>query len=282
MLRDNWPPSYRHKTRPNAGAAPDLDPQLAASQVRYHFACGSKPVKLRPLDAFAMPHRPTVFVDSNVIKFATETTVLVPRQQRLNWAGREIELTVHDFGTRREVDLLPEGELRQEALLLRRVAEEARDRRCRLVTQAEVVHETWTLPWVRGAQLYDVEIEWVDAPLEYSRILGRVVPSAPNERRNDMKESTIEFLSSVDYPRFKQLQIACGAAQGNRVNENQLIDAFHVWSAESAGAEYFLTLDFKLIRCVRTHKRFPPSVKLVKPSELLYEVWKSSRAATGG
>jgi hypothetical protein len=26
------------------GAAPDFEPRVAASQVRYHFACGSKPV----------------------------------------------------------------------------------------------------------------------------------------------------------------------------------------------------------------------------------------------
>jgi hypothetical protein len=26
------------------GAAPDFEPRVAVSQVRYHFACGSKPV----------------------------------------------------------------------------------------------------------------------------------------------------------------------------------------------------------------------------------------------
>jgi uncharacterized membrane protein len=31
------------------GAAPDLEPQLAASHVRYYCACGSKPVSLGPL-----------------------------------------------------------------------------------------------------------------------------------------------------------------------------------------------------------------------------------------
>jgi len=30
-------------------AAPDLEPQVAASQVLYNFACGSKPVSLNPL-----------------------------------------------------------------------------------------------------------------------------------------------------------------------------------------------------------------------------------------
>jgi hypothetical protein len=221
-----------------------------------------------------MPPLLTAFVDSNVIKFATETEVLVPRQQTINWGGKEIELTVHDFGTRREQDLVPDGELKTDASLIRRVAEEAREGKIRLITQAEVVHETWTLPWVRGAYLYDVEIEWVEAPVEYSRILGRIIPSPPSARRNDMKESTVEFLASLEHTRFKQLQIACGADQGQQTNENQLIDAFHVWCAEAAGATHFLTLDFKLKRIVEGHKRFPPRVKVTKPSELLYDLWK--------
>ena len=30
-------------------AAPDFEPRVAVSQVRYHFACGSKPVSFNPL-----------------------------------------------------------------------------------------------------------------------------------------------------------------------------------------------------------------------------------------
>ena len=143
------------------------------------------------------------------------------------------------------------------------------------------MHESSTLPWVRGAQLYGVQIEWVEAPLEYSRILGRVVPSPPAARRNDMKESTVEFLRDVDYPRFLELQLACGAKQGATINENQLIDAFHVWCAEHAGAHFFLTLDFKLIRNVRTHRRSPPRVQLVRPSELLKALGATPVESTG-
>jgi hypothetical protein len=216
-----------------------------------------------------MSETPAAFIDTVIIKYATETQVLIPRKQRINWGGEERELTVHDFGVRRELEMLPDNELRREASLIRAVADLARNGRLRLVTQAEVIHESWTLPWVRGGQLYGVQIEWVDAPLEYSRILGKIVPSPQSERRNDMKESTVDFLRGINYPRFRQLQIACGAHQGDRVNENQLIDAFHVWCAEHARAEFFLTLDFKLIRTVGQHRRYPPSVQLVRPSELL-------------
>ena len=220
----------------------------------------------------------TAFVDANVMKFASETEVLIPRQDTIEVGGRKFEATIHDFGVRREVDSLREGELRNEALLLRKVADEAVTGAIRLITQDEVVDEVMTLPWARGAHLYGVPIEWVDAPIEYSRIIGRIVPSPPSERRNDWKESMVEFMLDVDHPRYKQLQLACGANQGATINEDQLIDAFHVWCAEGAGATHFLTLDFALIKNVRRHRRYPPRVKLVKPSELLYDLWNARRA----
>lgn len=216
---------------------------------------------------------PKVFIDTSIIKFATENTVMRPRQQQLEWGDKLLEVTVHDIVTRRELDSLPNSEVRNEALLLRPIAELAKSGKISLITQAEVVHESWTLPWVRGAHLYGAEIEWVNAPIQYSRILGRVIPSPPGSRHNDLKESTVDFLKSVDHARFRQLQVACGAHQGaQELNENQLIDAFHVWCAEAAGARYFLTCDFKLIRIVRGHKRYPPRVSLVRPSELLADL----------
>jgi hypothetical protein len=83
------------------------------------------------------------------------------------------------------------------------------------------------------------------------------------------KDVQVDFLAGLRQKRFLHLQKACGARQGNRVVPNQLIDAFHIWCAESAAASHFLTNDFKLIRAVRNYKSSPPKVKLVKPSELL-------------
>jgi len=223
---------------------------------------------------------PTAFVDTMVIKFATETPVFIPRQQTVNFGGKEIEFTVHDFGTRREIDTLPPGELRSEVEHLKPISELAKSGHLRLITQAEVLHESWTLPWVRGAHLYGTTIELAEAPFYYARILGKILPSPNGRGSADAKESMVEFLKRVDHRRFKQLQVACGAHQGKTINDNQLIDAFHVWCAESAGAEYFLTCDFKLIRSVANHRRWPPKVALVRPSELL-ERFGSRKTKTG-
>ena len=55
----------------------------------------------------------------------------------------------------------------------------------------------------------------------------------------------------------------------NRPNPNQLKDAFHIWCAESAGANYFLTGDFKLIDLVSRQKKCSLKTNVVKPSELI-------------
>ena len=48
-----------------------------------------------------------------------------------------------------------------------------------------------------------------------------------------------------------------------------MLDAWHIRCAEEANATYFLTVDYSLIRHLKGHRRFPPMVKVVTPTELL-------------
>jgi predicted nucleic acid-binding protein len=57
---------------------------------------------------------------------------------------------------------------------------------------------------------------------------------------------------------------------------NQLLDAFHLWSAEAAGCDYFLTLDFKLIKMMNQAPSSTP-VRIVRPSELLIDFRTTSQ-----
>lgn len=98
-------------------------------------------------------------------------------------------------------------------------------------------------------------------------MLGPIVPE-PGAKRVGHR-TQVEFLRSLHHTRFLELQKACGAHQGVTIAENELIDAFHVWCAEEAGATDFLTCDFKLIRVANQTKRFRPKVNLVTPSRLL-------------
>jgi hypothetical protein len=60
----------------------------------------------------------------------------------------------------------------------------------------------------------------------------------------------------------------CGAEQGNDVNRNQLLDAFHLWCAEHRDCDYFLSLDFKLAQ-MTANSRQKLRCRVVLPSELL-------------
>ena len=88
----------------------------------------------------------------------------------------------------------------------------------------------------------------------------------------DGRAEQLHFLSSLSNSRFLELQKATGAYQGDKPrNRNQLLDAFHFWCAEHNECDFFLTLDFKLIR-VFSLSRTTSTVRLIRPSELLTEL----------
>src|SRR5262249_21334113 len=117
------------------------------------------------------------------------------------------------------------------------------------------------------SELIEAGYTMVDGPFKYSRSLFS---------GDTMRSSMTDFLNRITHARFLQLKHACGALQGDHVNENQLADAFHIWCAEVADASHFLTTDFKLARVVRSYKAAPLRVKVVIPSELLDELGPST------
>jgi hypothetical protein len=129
----------------------------------------------------------------------------------------------------------------------------------------------WLVPSGGRPELLEAKITWVGGPIRYSRMISPHSFFADGEER----DVQLAFLSSLTNERFLQLQKACGVDQGSTKNPKQLLDAFHIWCAESAGATHFLTNDGKLVRHLSTHARFPPHVKVVLPSQLLsdYEMY---------
>jgi hypothetical protein len=167
---------------------------------------------------------------------------------------------------------VPPGRLKTEIDLISEVAQLARAGDIELIWH----FETWwefagidLLPGGGTSELLDAGVTMVvKGPIQYSRPLTPLSLLSSDTCRSLM----IDFLKRITHPRFQQLQRACGAFQGDHVNENQLVDAFHIWCAEAADASHFLTTDFKLAKNVRSYKTAPPRVKVVKPSELLDEL----------
>lgn len=207
---------------------------------------------------------PKVFLDTTVFKFsATKLPRLQPRNSLINWGGKSIDVTDHDFVEVNPNDFINNAELKIESELLSRLAEIGKLGAIEYVTNIEAEQESWGLPNMdsKTGLFYGAPIKAVEAPLDYSRIVAGGEIKA--------RERQYDFLCSIKHKRFLDLQKMTGAYQGKQPrNHNQLLDAFHIWCAEYNDCEFFLTLDFKIIRVLDLSPR-KSTAQAVRPSQLL-------------
>ncbi len=213
-----------------------------------------------------------VFIDTNTIKFsATKQLRIIPINKAIrNWYGKITSRIVSTIGYINPNEKLKNGsELKQEAKLLIDVAELAKNSHIELYEDVEMIVESMGLPNIGSStgRLYKAPISRAEAPIKYGRmIMGPSYMGSP-------KEMTLNFLKNINERRFKDLQKITGAYQGgDKYNINQLRDAFLIWSAEHNECDYFLTLDFKLIKMVKRDNKYEVKVNLVRPSELLQAI----------
>lgn len=223
-----------------------------------------------------MTFKARVFLDTAAVKHSIRSrTVLSPRRHSLNVGERLHEFVVHEIvNIDPTASVTPGQQLRTEINLLSEVARRAKARDIELLWDIESEIGFFGIllfPGGGASELIDAGVTIVEGPVKYSRLLSPLSPLSGETWRS----LRTDFLKSIDRPRFLELQRACGAFQGDHVNENQLVDAFHIWCAEAADASHFLTTDFKLARLVRGHKAAPPRVRVVSPSELLEELGPS-------
>lgn len=207
--------------------------------------------------------QPIVFLDTCVLKHAIRGRELLRRQSgALTW-----QLVEEDPVEMRGVAT----EMRGEINLLDDVAAIARVGSVKLVTHLEAVWELAGNLLVPGRMrsVFDgISVDKVGNPVPYARLLTPFPGSGASSR-----SLTSEFLCGLQHPRYMELRRACGAYQGERqAPPNQLMDAFLVWCADDAGADFFLTTDLKLVRSVRACKSVRLDVRVTAPSELLAAV----------
>jgi len=215
---------------------------------------------------------PRVYLDTNILKAsATALRRYVPKERKVYLGPNNPEATVYDIGIVNPSASLM-GEIKTEAELLPTLAEFGKQGTVRYFIHTETVFESWGLPKMRGnttGRFYGAPIESAASPVQYSRVMIGYYTQDP-------KEMQFDFLSGLNYKRFNELQRMTGAYQGpGKLDQNQLLDAFNIWCAEHNGCDFFLTLDFKLIRVVESsHKQ---TIRLVKPSKLLKHLEELSR-----
>ena len=208
---------------------------------------------------------PTVYIDTNVLKFSsTRLFRLRPRQKVIKWGDITEEVTVHDPVHINPNDKISDPILKRETDLLERVAESAKNGSIKIVINVETEFESWGIPNMdsESGRFYGAPVEMIESPINHGRVL----------MGDDFDTETLQmnFLTGIEHPRFKELIKLTGAYQGKHgYNKNQLLDAFYLWCAEGHGCDFFLTLDFKLIRIVNNNNKIAINTELVIPSELL-------------
>jgi hypothetical protein len=116
-----------------------------------------------------------------------------------------------------------------------------------------------------SGKFYGAPIEHVRGSYQYGRAI--FFPGM------DSRKLLEQFLREIRDPRFTEIaRVLSGGGGKERASTNDLLDAFHVWTAEGESCTHFLTLDFKLIAKVKRAQRLSVSVGMVKPSELLTEI----------
>lgn len=212
---------------------------------------------------------PKAYIDTTVLKFsATKLLRVVPKNKKIrNWYGKVSGILVNSIEYVNPNKWIKDPELKKEVELLPQVAELIRAQRLRALMNFETALESWGLPKMDSAtgKFYGAPIKYVNSPIKHSRIFSRFGCR--------WKKLQYEFLSEIEHERFRQLQKATGAYQGQKkLNRNQLLDAFHLWCAEYNECDFFLTLDFKLIKMMKKTKLTLNNLTLITPSELLKEI----------
>jgi hypothetical protein len=87
-----------------------------------------------------------------------------------------------------------------------------------------------------------------------------------------MREDQEAYLKGRRDKRFMELQRAVGVKAGANNAANQRADAWHLYCAEYEKASHFLTVDYRMIRHLQSHRSTTPKLKVVTPRELLTDL----------
>ena len=202
------------------------------------------------------PSRPfTVLLDGMIRPWGI-THEWVLEDQTVNWGP--LTLTVPVATVAPKPKLGPEHEWLQEQLdCLPRIAELAERGHIKCFTTNEIEFETWGRPGVTGkATEFDL----------FRNVAIKKIPPAVGRsflwpfNNGEWKERKDAFLDGIRNDRFLKLKEAIGSTHA--------ADIFHLWSAEKAGLDCFLSADRKFINAVRNQKRVLIRVCVLSPSEL--------------
>ncbi len=204
----------------------------------------------------------------------------MPRASRIQWGDIDKEIIVHDPVIVRPNEAFDPA-LKTEVSLLPLIALMAHRHDLELLSHGEAMMELWEGRATGDARghFYGAPISHVPGPIQYGRVVlsgfpERLPAIATTEEMSQTKHRQIAFMNGLTHPRFLQLRHACRADRAKGIDPNQLADAFHLWTAEVAGATHFLTAEKKLL-ALGSDAALRLACRPVCPSQLVKDVCPS-------
>lgn len=185
---------------------------------------------------------PRAFVDTGVFKWGIKTDAEIDARKDSSRQKQWLKAQA------RAVRSLA-GITRQEKLLLCHEVE----------IDLEVMHSTSSAESRRiNALLAGIRLHRVDSPFKHSRMLAGW--GVTKESADNMREEMLDF-AIANYPRMREIHGAIGG--------NKKADAYHIWTAECTGVEFFVSMDKKLVNSARNQRKVRFQTEIVYPTELI-------------
>lgn len=201
----------------------------------------------------------TVLLDGMIRPWAV-THESVIRPQTVQWGPLTLTLPVAGLGPKPRLETNHVRRQRQMDCLPR-IVDLAASGEIRLFTTFEIDFEGWGRPGVIGkgtdVDLFrSVKVEKIPPAVNRTVLWGGI--------ESETKGKKQRFLDGIRDKRFLDLRAVIGSKHAG--------DIFHLWSAEKAGVDAFLTMDLKFINAVmnarRNRRGIAIEVDVLSPSEL--------------
>jgi len=208
-----------------------------------------------------------VFVDTSIVRFSeTERQHWIVENQSVQWGPTTVASPVHQPVSEFPLEKLNHEQSQKayrDALLIPKIDDLAKDGLISLCWHKETQWEYLRKRTVGSAKPSIIDrIGNANCQIYYGRLI-----TSPFKNEDEQ----LSFLQRLNHSEFeKWKKIVGGAKLGAPGERSQLMDAWNLWSADHNHCDYFLTMDYKLIKSVASRKH-SSTLRLVSPSIFLAE-----------
>lgn len=230
-----------------------------------------------------MPSPATALLDRSVA-WHMVTVEPVTREETIPWGDSVVYVTV--TGMQRKSRQLTDPWLREQVSFLPTIARLVGEGKLKLFTYAELrfeaFHASGSLRGVKGNLLDDLKVDHLPAAVERSKLQQSDISiHIQRERFDEFCQFLLDLPDGIleseptlwaHFSNFEQSNLR-NLARFREISQNlpanHYADAFHLWTAEVNGMDYFLTMDKKFINYLTQTARCKLPCVPITPRDLI-------------